>query len=167
MWLFHFLAASLFPHLPLQFRNAACRPAATHETNWRIAHLDLIWDVKNLDLGIEFFRLTESRVLLVNHHIPRTWHVVFVETLDVQTHIVTWIGKIHALVMHLYCEDLASARIGGRVCWQKDNLFSWFHHTLFDTTCKHIADTLDFVNSRNWHTHWCTHGSLWDAAHFV
>merc|ERR1712217_919935 len=160
MWLFHFLAASLFPHLPLQFRNAACRPAASHEANRRIAHLDLIWDVKNLDLGIELFRLTQSRVLLVNHHIARTWHVVFVETLDIQPHIVPWIGKIHALVMHLYREDLASARIGGSMCWQKHNFFSWLDDTLLDTTCKHIPDTFDLVDPRNGHTHWCTHGTL-------
>jgi len=36
-------------------------------------------------------------------------------------------------VVHLYGEHLAGARVRSGVRWQKNNLFSWFHHTLFHT----------------------------------
>merc|ERR1712056_64796 len=108
---FHFLASSLFAHLPLQFGDTACRTAATHETNRRIAHFDFVGNIKNLDLGIELPRLTQGGVLLVNHHVTRSRHIVLVQTLNVQPYVVTWIGGIDTAVMHLDGEYLACAWI--------------------------------------------------------
>merc|ERR1711920_47796 len=96
VWVFHFLTTSLFAHLPLQLRDAACRTTAAHETNRRIPYFNLVWDIQDLDLGIELSCLTESGVLLVDHHITRTRHVVFVQTFDVQTNVVSWICEINA-----------------------------------------------------------------------
>merc|ERR1719188_2167847 len=38
---FHLLAARLLAHLPLELRDAAGGPTAAHETDRRVAHLDL------------------------------------------------------------------------------------------------------------------------------
>merc|ERR1712028_107833 len=51
VWVFHFLATSLFAHLPCELRDAAGGAAASHEANWRVANLDLIGNVQDLDLG--------------------------------------------------------------------------------------------------------------------
>merc|ERR1712178_161658 len=72
----HLLATSLLAHLPLQGRDTACGTAAAHEANRGVASLDLVRDVKNLDLSIELPSLAKGGVLLVDHHITRTRHVV-------------------------------------------------------------------------------------------
>merc|ERR1712183_343313 len=47
--IFHFLSSSLLAHLPDDFRDTASRPSASHETDRRIAALDLIRDIEHLD----------------------------------------------------------------------------------------------------------------------
>merc|ERR1712150_277524 len=60
MRVLHLLATCLLAHLPLQLGDAACGSATTHETDRRIAHLDLIRDVEHLNLGIELPGLSQS-----------------------------------------------------------------------------------------------------------
>merc|ERR1711964_410094 len=64
MRLLHFLAACLLAHLPLELGDPAGCPTAAHESDGRIAHLDLVGDVQDLDLRVELARLSQSRVLL-------------------------------------------------------------------------------------------------------
>ena len=117
------------------------------KANWRIANLDLIWNVQDLDLGIKGSSLAESCVLLIDHHITRAGHVVLVQTLNVQSHVVTWTCEVHTLVVHLDGEHLARARIGGCVGWQKDHLFVWLHQALLNTASQDIADALNLVDT--------------------
>merc|ERR1719380_562029 len=70
-------------------------------------------------------------------------------------------------MMHLYCENLTSARVGCSVSWQEHHLLTRLHHTLLNTTGQDISDSLDLVDSGNWHAHWCAHWALWHAAHVV
>merc|ERR1719453_1066383 len=167
VWILHLLAASLLAHLPLELGDTASCTTASHKANWRIANLDLIWNVQDLDLGIKGSSLAESCVLLVDHHITRAGHVVLVQTLDVQANIVTWTCKVHTLVVHLHSEDLACARIGSSVRWQEDHLFVWLHQTLLHTASQDIANTLDLVDTRDWHSHWSTGWSLRNAEQVV
>merc|ERR1719229_832238 len=163
----HLLATSLLAHLPLQGRDTACSTAAAHEANGGVACLDLVGDVQNLDLSIELPSLAQGGVLLVDHDVAGTGHVVLVKTLDVQAHVVTRVGEVHTLVVHLHGEDLASARVGGSVGRQEDHLLSWLHHTLLNTASKHITHTLDLVDTRDRHAHWGAGGTLRHAAHLV
>merc|ERR1712028_134959 len=87
MRLIHLLATGLLAHLPLECRDTAGCASTTHETNWGVAHLNFVRDVEDLDLGIELLGLTKCSVLLVNHHISTAWHVILVESLDVQAHV--------------------------------------------------------------------------------
>merc|ERR1711963_353055 len=150
----HFLATSLLTHLPLQGRDTAGSTAAAHEDNRRVASLDLVGDIQHLDLSIELTGLAQSGVLLVDHHIARARHVVLVQTLDVEANVVTRVGEVHPLVVHLHGEDLAGARVGGSVGWQEDHLLTRLHHTLLHTAGQHIAHTLDLVDSGDRHAHW-------------
>merc|ERR1712107_653187 len=59
MRVLHLLATGLLAHLPLELGNAAGRASASHETNWRVSNLDLVGDIKDLDLGIELLGLTQ------------------------------------------------------------------------------------------------------------
>merc|ERR1712107_794929 len=68
----HLLATGLFAHLPLERRDAACGAAATHEANRRVADLDIIGDIENLNLSVELARLSQGGVLLVKHNIARS-----------------------------------------------------------------------------------------------
>ena len=125
-----------------QVRTLHCDKA-----NWRIANLDLIWNVQDLDLRIKGSSLAESCVLLVDHHVTRAGHVVLVQALDVQANVVTWTCKVHTLVVHLHCEHLACARIGGCVGWQEDHFLVWLHQALLNTASQDIADTLNLVDT--------------------
>merc|ERR1719352_488631 len=48
----HLLAARLLAHLPLELGDPARGAAATHEADGRVADLDLVGDVKDLDLRV-------------------------------------------------------------------------------------------------------------------
>merc|ERR1712039_505235 len=109
------LATGLLAHLPLEGRDTACGTAAAHETNWGVSNLDLVWNIKDLDLRCELLGLAEGGVLLVDHDITGARHVLLVKTLDVQANVVTWISKFGTLMMHLDGEHLASARVRGSV----------------------------------------------------
>jgi len=163
----HLLATSLFAHLPLECGDTACGAATTHKSNGRVAHLNLVRDVKDLDLGIEFLGLTECLVTLVHHHITATRHVLLVQALDVEADVVTRLGLFRTLVVHLHGEHLASARVGGSVGWQEDDLLTRLDNTLLNTSSQHITDTFNLVDARDRHAHWGTHGSFWHFAHLV
>merc|ERR1712087_693444 len=62
----HLLAAGLLAHLPLELRDAASGPSAPHETDRRIANLDLVRDVQHLNLSVELAGLAQGGVLLVD-----------------------------------------------------------------------------------------------------
>merc|ERR1719171_2251032 len=109
--LLHLLAACLLAHFPLQGRDPARGPTATHKADGRVPDLDLIRDVQNLDLRVKLTSLTKRRVLLVDHDVPRPRHVSFVQPLDVETHVVPGVCEVHASVVHLDGEDLSSAWI--------------------------------------------------------
>ena len=66
---FHLLATCLLAHLPLALGNAAGRASAAHKANWGVADLDLVRDIKDLDLGIELLGVTQGGVLLVHHDV--------------------------------------------------------------------------------------------------
>merc|ERR1719265_944583 len=59
VWVFHFLATSFFAHLPSELGDAARRAAASHKANWRVANLDFVGDVQDLDLRSKLFGLSE------------------------------------------------------------------------------------------------------------
>merc|ERR1712087_891575 len=85
----HLFSAGLFAHLPLERRNPARCPTAPHKADWRVAHLDLVRNVQNLDLGVKLLSLPKRSVFLVHHDIAGPRHVGLVQTLNVQSDIVT------------------------------------------------------------------------------
>merc|ERR1719198_651370 len=46
VWVVHLLATCLLAHLPLQLGDTASRAAAAHESNRRVANLDLVRDIE-------------------------------------------------------------------------------------------------------------------------
>merc|ERR1712078_666118 len=109
VWFFHLLSTGLLAHLPLGRRDPARGTAAAHEADGRVADLDLIRDVQDLDLRIELARLAERRVLLVHHDITRSRHVSLVQPLDVETHVIPRVCEVHPSVMHLDGENFSCA----------------------------------------------------------
>merc|ERR1719276_853240 len=47
------------------------------------------------------------------------------------------------------------------------HLLTRLHQPLLNTSCKHIPNTLNLVNARDWHPHWGAGWSLRHAAHLV
>merc|ERR1712050_232563 len=94
-------------------------------------------------------------------------HVVFVQTFDVQTHVISWIGEVDTAVVHLDGKYLACAWIRCSVRRQEDDFFSWLYLTLFYTPSKHITDTFDLVDTRDRHAHWRTDRALRNTAKLV
>merc|ERR1712190_218055 len=167
MRLLHLLPPGLLAHLPLELRNAARGAACAYESDRRVAHLDLIRDIENLNLRIELTGLTERRILLVHHHVTSVWHVVLVQALNVQADVIAWVCKVDTLVVHFHREDLPSAGIRCCVRRQEDDFLPRLHDTLLHAASEYITDTLDFIDARNWQTHRRTGGSLRDTAEFV
>merc|ERR1719359_150741 len=149
----HLLAAGLLADLPVHLRDAAGRTPAAHEADGGVADLDLARDVEDLDLRIEVVAGAERRVLLVDHHVAGPRHVLLVETLDVHADVVARAGGVLALVVHLHREDLAAARVRGRVRREEADLLARLHRSLLDTPGNHITDTLDLVDPRHRQTH--------------
>merc|ERR1712048_683021 len=165
--IFHFLSASFLPNFPHQLRNAAGGATTAHEANRRIPDLDLIRNVKDLNLGVELSGLPQRRVFLVHHDVARTRHVVLIQAFDVKAHIIARVGEVDALVVHLYGENLASARVRRSVRWQEYHLLTWLHHALLHTASKHVTDTLNLVDPRDRHPHRRANRTLWNTAHLV
>merc|ERR1712203_897741 len=74
--LLHLLAAGLLAHFPLQLGDPACGTAAANKADGRVPDLDLVRDVQDLDLRVELASLAQCRVLLVDHHVAGSRHVV-------------------------------------------------------------------------------------------
>mmetsp|Transcript_49358 Transcript_49358/g.139274 ORF Transcript_49358/g.139274 Transcript_49358/m.139274 type:complete len:358 (-) Transcript_49358:240-1313(-) len=167
MGLVHFFAAGLLAHLPLELGDAARRPAAPDEADGRVADLDLVRDVQDLDLRVELPRLAERRVLLVDHHVARAGHVVLVQALDVQAHVVPGVREVDALVVHLHGEDLAGARVRRGVRRQEDDFLAGLHHALLHAARQDVADALDLVDPGDGHPHRGADRALGHAAQLV
>merc|ERR1719261_1833932 len=163
----HLLATGLLAHLPLQTSDTASRPTAAHKADRRVAALDLTGNVQNLDLSVELTTLSQARVLLVDHHITRAGHVLLVQTLNVQAHVIAWLSAVSALVVHLDGEHLTEAWIGRGVRRHENHLFVGLHHTLLHAACEHVTHTLDLVDSGDRHAHGGVARALRNAADLV
>ena len=80
-------------------------------------------------------------------------HVLLVQTLDVHADVVARAGRLLALVVHLDREDLAAARVRGRVRREEADLLTRLHGPLLDAPGDHITDTLDLVDPRHRQAH--------------
>merc|ERR1719214_416340 len=149
----HLLAARLLADLPVHLRDTARGATATDEVDGGVADLDLTRDVENLDLGVEVVTRTKRRVLLVHHDVAGPRHVLLVQTLDVHADVVARAGRLLALVVHLDREDLAAARVRGRVRREEADLLTRLHGPLLDAPGDHITDTLDLVDPRHRQAH--------------
>merc|ERR1711964_782623 len=153
MRVLHLLATRLLADLPDDLRDAARGTPAAHEPDRRITDLDLTGDVQDLNLGVEVAGRTKSGVLLVHHHVARARHVLLVETLNVHADVVTGARLILALVVHLHSEDLARARVRGRVGRQEHHLLTRLHAALLHAARNNVAHTLDLVDPPHGQTH--------------
>merc|ERR1719230_2074555 len=133
MRILELLATSFLAHLPFERRDTASSTTATHKSNRGITDLDFVGDVKHLNLCIELLGLSQGGVLFVDHDISTTRHVLFVQTLDVQANIVTGLGLLSPLVVHLDSENLANARVGSSVGWQENHFLTRLHDALLHT----------------------------------
>merc|ERR1719229_1387376 len=167
MRILHFLSARLLAHLPLELGDTAGGTPAAHEADGGVANLDLIRDIKYLDLSVELASLSKGGIFLVDHHVARSRHVVLVQALDVQADIVSGVREIHTRVVHLDSEHLAGAWVGCGVCGQEHHLLAWLDDSLLHAARQHVAHTLDLVDSRDGHSHGCADGPLRHAAQLV
>merc|ERR1719191_1133989 len=149
----HLLSSRLLADLPVHLGDAARRAPAADEADRRVADLDLTGDVEDLDLGVEVVASAEGGVLLVDHHVARPRHVLLVETLDVHPDVVAGAGGVLALVVHLHREDLAAARVRGRVRREEADLLTRLHRALLHASGNHITDTLDLIDPRHRQAH--------------
>ena len=167
MGVFHLLATGLLAHLPVKVDDTAGGAAATDETDGGVTLLDLTGDIEDLDLGGEGLDGGEGAILLVDHDVTGTGHVHLVETLNVQTDVVTGLGRVDLLVMHFDGEHLAAASVGGGVGGHEDNISVLLDETLLDATGEDITDTLNLVDTGDGHAHVLVGVTLRGAGHVV
>jgi len=167
MRLFHLLATGFFAHLPVEVGDTASGAAATDETDRGVTLLDFTRDIEDLHLGGEGLDGHQGGVFLVDHDITGTRHVLLVETLDVESDVVTRHGFLDLLVMHFDGEHLAAASVGGGVGRHEDDFFVALDDTLLDAAGQHITDTLDLVDTGDRHAHVLVDVTLWGAGHVV
>ena len=147
------LTAGFLANLEVERGQLARGAAASDETDGAVARLEFTRNVQGLDLRGELLARGEGGVLLVDHHVTGARHVELVETLDVHTDVVTRRGGFDALVVHFDGEHLTTARVGGGVGREEDDVFTRLDETLLDATGEDITDTLDLVDTGNRKAH--------------
>ena len=70
-----------------------------------------------------------------HHNVSRSRHVVLVHQRD----IITWVGLIHSLTMHVRSKHFSRARTRSRVCWQRDEFFAWLHDIVLHSPSRHMV----------------------------
>merc|ERR1740115_233955 len=122
-------------------------------------------DNVGLDLGSESGASLQSVISSLDHDVTDTGHVHLVQSLNVQTDVVTRSGEVNILVVHLNGENLARARLGRGVSGQEVADFSGGHFALFDTASDDISDTLDLVHTGHGHAQSLLQRALGDLHH--
>merc|ERR1719265_71713 len=69
-------------------------------------------------------------------------------------------------VMHFDGENFTLANVRCGMSWEEHNFFILFDDTLFNTSGQDITDTLNFVDTGDWHAHGGISWSAWELAHF-
>jgi len=158
------LTTGVLTKAPADLDETTGGTATTDVTDWGVSTLDGAGDVENGDLGGEVLGGLDGVILLVDHDVTDTRHVVLVEGLDVHANVVARLTSLlETLVVHLDGEDLARASGGLGVGWEEDNLLTRKDVTLLDAASEHITDTLDLVDTGDRETHlllWVTSGRL-------
>ena len=148
------LTTGVLTETPADLDETTGGTATTDVTDWRVTSLDGAGNVENGDLGGEVLGGLEGIVLLVDHDVTDTRHVILVEGLDVHANVVTGLTSLfETLVVHLDGEDLARASGGGGVGREEENILTRKDVTLLDAASEHITDTLDLVDTRDRETH--------------
>lgn len=167
MGVLHLLTTGVLSNLPVDLAQLASRVTSSNEGDGGVTDLDLSGNIEDLDLSGEVLALLEGAVLLVDHDITSVGHVLLDETLNVASNVVTRLGLIELLVVHLDGEDLSSAGGGRLVSRNEDDLLVALDDTLLDTAGKDITNTLNLVDTRDGHSHVGVGVSLWDNAEVV
>ena len=160
-------STSLLSDLPLDLRHAASRATSADESDWAVTNLELSRVVHDLNLSREGLSLTNGSVRLEDHDITDTRHVALWQVLDVKSDVVTRMGGLDSLVVHLDGEDLTSAWVSLSVGWEEENFVSRFDGTLLNATSEDISDTLDLEDTRDRSTHSLVGITLWNADHLL
>jgi len=105
-------ALGLLANLPVDVAHLACRAASTDKGDWRVAFLKFSGMVEDLNLRGEVLAGLERVVGGQNHTVSNTGHVLLLQVLDVQAHVVSRSSKRTGCVVHLNGEHLASAVLG-------------------------------------------------------
>lgn len=161
------LTSSFLAHLPVDGLDPAGRSTGTDVGYWGISHLELAWVVQDLNLSGKRCSTPQRRILLNNHNITNTGHVQLLQTLDVESNVVTRSSVRHVLVMHFNRENLSLARSRGGMSRKEKNLVVRLDDTLLDTASDNITDTLDLVDTRDRHTKGGLRGTRRDPDHLL
>merc|ERR1711937_325422 len=159
------LSTSFFSHLPVDANQFAGSAAASNKSDWSISDLDFLGDIKSLDLAGEVLDGEKGGVFLVDHDVTGSWHVGGLQVLNIETNIVTGSSLGHTLVVHLHGKHLSFAWHTGGVGGEEVDELLRQHLSLFDTSCKHVSDTLNLVQTGNWKAHRLAGFSLWFLNH--
>ena len=145
------LASGFLSNLPLDLLDTASGTTATDETDRRVSRLnfttenakkdkgrsecmikehvrkrfeedDCVRDIKCLNLGSERLDSLEGSVILVDHDITNTGHVLLVKTLDVHTDVVTSDTLLNLLVVHFNGENFSGTGCGGGVGGEEEDI---------------------------------------------
>ncbi len=145
---------SLLAHLPVDGGHPAGSASAADEADGGVAALELAGNVvESLDLADEGLGALEGAVLGVDHDVTGAGHVVLVKTLDVHANVVTGLGSIDTLVVHLDSKDLASTGSTGGVGGHEDDVLAGVDKALLDAASQNVANTLDLVDAGDWAAH--------------
>jgi len=123
--------------------------------NWSISVGDLTWVVKDNNLGNKEGSVLGWVFLRVRGDVS-SLDILDGQVLHVETNIVTWLGLIDGLVMHLNRFDFSSDIEGSK----SDN-HTGLEDTSLNTTKWDCSNTANFVNILEWETERLVLGSLW------
>jgi hypothetical protein len=154
------LVTSFLTNLPVELGHSHGGTSSSHEGDRAISNLEFTRVFQNSDLSGERLNSVDGRVRLEDHDITNTRHVLLLETLNVESTVVTRDGLRDRLVVHFNGENLSVARSGSSVGGKEDYFFTRLDGSLFDTSSQHVSNTLDLVDSRDGSSSWGSGGSF-------
>jgi len=122
--------------------------------NWGVSVLDLSWMVEDDDLGDEHLGVSAGVVLGVGSDVA-SLDILDGQVLNVETNVITWVGCLDLLVMHLDGLDLS-----GGVHGSESDDHTSLEGTGLDTADGHCADTANLVDVLEGKSHGLLCGSL-------
>lgn len=122
--------------------------------DWGISFFDSSWVVNNDNLSKELLDLFRRVIQDVTSN-KSSLDLVGLQ-FNIESYVVSWVGQINLLVVHLDGFNLAS-----EIPWSEGDIGFFLKNTSLNPSDSNGTMSLDFVNIVDWNSQWLLGWSFW------